>query len=76
MKLLFIRALAHESEACDHVTHLQKVAQLGVGQMIEREFRLRNADGNWVWLRSRETVFVRNPSGNPQQIMGNALDVS
>ncbi|MBR8829953.1 MAG: Adaptive-response sensory-kinase SasA [Chroococcopsis gigantea SAG 12.99] len=40
------------------------------------EFRFLCGDGQWRWLCSYETVFSRDESGKPQQILGIALDVS
>ena len=76
MKPLFVIALSHGAEAGNHAQHWESVAQLGVGQMVEREFRLRSAQGTWVWLRSRENVYIRDRRGNPQQIVGVAIETT
>jgi len=40
------------------------------------EYRVRDKQGNWHWLLSRETPFVRDDSGRICQILGIAQDIS
>jgi PAS domain S-box-containing protein len=46
------------------------------GAVIEVEYRVRHADGSWRWLHCRNTIFVRNLDGNPEQILGTAEDIT
>jgi diguanylate cyclase (GGDEF)-like protein/PAS domain S-box-containing protein len=46
----------------------------GVTRVIE--YRVRDKAGNWHWLLSRETAFVRDPSGMVLQILGIASDIT
>jgi diguanylate cyclase (GGDEF)-like protein/PAS domain S-box-containing protein len=46
----------------------------GVTRAIE--YRVRDKAGNWHWLLSRETAFVRDPSGMVLQILGIASDIT
>ncbi|MCA1990554.1 MAG: PAS domain S-box protein, partial [Coleofasciculus sp. S288] len=46
------------------------------GEVIEDEFRMKNAKGEWRWLHNWEVVFTRNHEGIPQQILGTAADVT
>ncbi len=70
----FVEVLGHPDEAEGHALHLKRLAQCRKGETIERDFRLRAAGGNWVWLRSRESVFESADSGNPLRIVGTATD--
>jgi diguanylate cyclase (GGDEF)-like protein/PAS domain S-box-containing protein len=46
------------------------------GEMLVQEYRLRAADGRWVWIRDEMTV-VRGPAGDdPPLFYGVFLDVS
>jgi PAS domain S-box-containing protein len=45
------------------------------GEVIEIEYRMRQANGEWRWLRSQETVFAKNADGLPVQILGTARDI-
>ena len=76
MSPLFTLALAHPDEIHAHAAHLENLANATEGQVVEREFRLRGATGNWVWLHSRETVFKVGPTGSPQQIVSVATDIT
>ena len=65
-----------------HPDDLPKVQQriqahiLGEAEFYESEHRVRNADGNYVWVRSRGKVVARDEDGNPLRIAGTASDVS
>ncbi|GAB4068652.1 PAS domain-containing protein [Ancylobacter sonchi] len=45
------------------------------GRIIERVFRMRHADGHWVWLRARAEV-VAQENGEPPHLVGIAVDVT
>jgi PAS domain S-box-containing protein len=66
-----------------HPDDLARVAQANEqcqaaedGAVIEAEFRVRHASGEWRWLSTRNTVFGRDGDGNPTQILGAALDIT
>ncbi|MFC5526168.1 EAL domain-containing protein [Rhodanobacter ginsengisoli] len=40
------------------------------------EYRMRDADGAWRWLNSRETPFARDQAGRVSQVLGIAKDVT
>jgi signal transduction histidine kinase/CheY-like chemotaxis protein len=46
------------------------------GELVEHDYRMRRADGEWRWLRSRELIFKRDLSGRPIQILGAAEDIT
>ncbi|NES22653.1 MAG: PAS domain S-box protein [Symploca sp. SIO3E6] len=46
------------------------------GEVIEREYRMKNAQSEWRWLHVWEIVFTRNSDGKPEQILGTAIDVT
>lgn len=45
-------------------------------EIIETEYRMRDAQGEWHWLVSRDTIFARTPEGAAKQILGMGLDIS
>ncbi|MEB3281529.1 MAG: GAF domain-containing protein [Lyngbya sp.] len=54
-------------------------AQMAIGcegDVFEIEYRMKHRDGHWLWLVSRDTVFSRSQSGQPQQILGTANDIT
>ncbi len=46
------------------------------GEIVEIEYRMRHASGEWRWLYSRDTVFTRNADGAPKLILGTAIDIT
>jgi PAS domain S-box-containing protein len=42
----------------------------------QMEYRIRHANGEWVWINDRYNVFSRNEEGLPTQIIGVARDVT
>jgi len=46
------------------------------GEVLELEYRMRDGNGEWRWLRSRDTVFTKNADGLPVQVLGIACDVT
>jgi PAS domain S-box-containing protein len=66
-----------------HPDDFQYVAQLQErfvtakeGEVLENEFRLKNANGEWRWFHNWEVVFTRNSEGLPEQILGTAVDIT
>ncbi|MEI6946384.1 PAS domain S-box protein [Paraflavisolibacter sp. H34] len=46
------------------------------GTVLETEFRLRNREGHYRHLYARQAIFRRNAKGEPEQIIGMALDIT
>jgi len=42
----------------------------------EVEYRLRRADGEWRWFRSRDTLLEVGPDGTAEQSIGTATDIT
>ncbi|HYO87770.1 MAG TPA: PAS domain-containing protein, partial [Candidatus Limnocylindrales bacterium] len=47
-----------------------------VGTVSEKEFRMRHADGNYRWLRARETILELDDQGRPTRLLGVAQDIT
>ena len=56
--------------------HIAALGALADGQSIEREYRFRHRNGEWLWFRSRETPFVRDGAGRVREIVGTATDIT
>jgi len=56
--------------------HMQRLAKTGEGEILEREYRVRNPQGEWCTFFGREMVFARTPDGKVKQIIGTAVDIS
>ena len=60
-----------------HVTeHFQQRILLKEEEILEMEYRLKDAHDRWRWFISRDMVFSRNAEGLPNQILGTATDIT
>jgi diguanylate cyclase (GGDEF)-like protein/PAS domain S-box-containing protein len=55
---------------------LQKCATLQDNEFMEIDYRVRNAQGEWRWLHSRDTVFMRTADGKIKQTFGTSEDIT
>jgi PAS domain S-box-containing protein len=46
------------------------------GEVIEAEYRIRHANGDFRWLSTRLTAFTRTDAGRPHVILGTAQDIT
>ncbi len=46
------------------------------GEIRRLEYRMRHADGHWVWLSAVETAFERGPDGLVKQVVGISQDIT
>lgn len=55
---------------------LQKYAHAKDGEQIINEYRMKHKSGEWRWLVSNETIYLRQPDGSPRQIFGMIHDTT
>jgi diguanylate cyclase (GGDEF)-like protein/PAS domain S-box-containing protein len=48
----------------------------GASELFESEHRVRTANGEWIWVRSRGKVVERDTAGNPLRMAGTARDIT
>ncbi|MBU7584468.1 MAG: PAS domain S-box protein [Nostoc sp. TH1S01] len=72
----FLIKLMHPEDLPLFFVHLQKIATIQDNEILEFEYRMRHADGQWRWFYSRDAVFTRNEDGSPRQIVGTAYDIT
>lgn len=53
-----------------------KYLQASDRDLIENQFRMMHADGDWRWLESRESIFRRDSNGSPSEIFGITYDIT
>ncbi|MDZ8106144.1 MAG: PAS domain S-box protein [Nostoc sp. DedQUE12a] len=68
--------ITHPDDWQKVVTHLQNFTKAKDGEIYEFEFRVRQANGEWCWLYTRETVFSRDADGKINQILGVSTDIT
>ncbi len=55
---------------------VQQVERSKDGDVIECQYRMKHKNGEWRWMHSWDTVFLRQTDGKPQQILGTANDIT
>jgi diguanylate cyclase (GGDEF)-like protein/PAS domain S-box-containing protein len=68
--------LFHPDDLPVIVAHHQAWRVADDGETRKLEYRIRDTDGVWRWLISRETPFAREQDGQVSQILGIANDVT
>jgi len=76
MDPFFWIALGHPEETFAREQHLHSLAECETNEILTSEFRIRAADGRWVWLRARESRFVPAHAPESPQIIGSASDIT
>jgi PAS domain S-box-containing protein len=71
-----IPAVIHPDDLNRVVEHHKAIRDERIKPPFEIEYRLRKADGGWIWLTSSEVVHKRDPDGRPRQILGASLDIT
>ncbi|TVP61674.1 MAG: PAS domain S-box protein [Nodularia sp. (in: Bacteria)] len=72
----FLSSLMHPEDWVRFLEHRQVINVAEDGDILEFEYRMRHANGEWLWFFSRDTVFNRNVDGSPRQIVGTAFDIT
>jgi PAS domain S-box-containing protein len=71
-----LRELVHPDDLRRLTARAAHIMQSGQGEPSPLEYRVQHANGEWRWLRSRETVFRRAGTGTPEQVLGIAQDIT
>ncbi|MDX2214995.1 MAG: histidine kinase dimerization/phosphoacceptor domain -containing protein [Oculatellaceae cyanobacterium bins.114] len=66
-----------------HLDDLMKVTEwrqqwytMTEGSVLQREYRLKQPDGDWHYLQCQETLFSSMDEESPQQVLGVAVDIT
>lgn len=73
---LDLLALLHPDDGDVLLDAGRRAGALADGEVLEQGYRLRHADGTWRWFEVRSTVFARDDSGAPTEILALARDVT
>jgi two-component system cell cycle sensor histidine kinase PleC len=68
-----LQAMVHPDD--DKLADIAKAAVEAQRQPMDHEFRIRNAAGEWIWLRARAELVEDNPSAGPH-LVGIAVDIT
>ncbi len=76
MKSAFFKALLHPDDTPVIESMADRFLKAKDGDIIESEYRLKNAKGEWRWFYSRDIVFKRTSDGLLKLVLGIAQDVT
>lgn len=68
--------LLNPDDLPEYFQSVQKVEQAKDGDVIECQYRMRHKNGEWRWMHSWDTVFLRTSDGKPKQVLGTANDIT
>ncbi|WP_231505957.1 PAS domain S-box protein [Planktothrix serta] len=68
--------LIHPDDYIRLEKHYQKFTTANEDEILEFEYRMKDIQGNWHWLVSRDTIFARTSEGKAKQILGAATDIT
>ena len=69
--------LIHPEDRFPVLAHVKRLLTDSTEDAIHTiEYRMRHADGHWIWLMAQNIVFERDLNGNITQFMGSFLDIS
>ena len=68
--------ILHPDDRDPLAAHHRRAVDLADGEVLEVEYRMRRADGEWRILHGRDTVFARDEHGLVTQLIGTAQDVT
>ncbi len=71
-----LSTLMHPDDRERSQAHCQRLMTSQDGEILEFEYRMHHKNGAWRWFLSRDTVFSRTAAGEPQLILGIALDIT
>ena len=71
-----VDALVHPDDLAPVRTQYRRFDTAPDGEVLEWEFRLRDADGTYRWFHVRATVFDRTDKGRVCRIIGHSRDVT
>ncbi|HIK16840.1 MAG TPA: PAS domain-containing protein [Leptolyngbyaceae cyanobacterium M33_DOE_097] len=70
LKLMHPDDLAILDRQIERLNHAQN------GEIVDYEYRMQHANGEWRWLWSRNTVSTRTPEGLVHQVVGTVHDIT
>ncbi|MCC3490264.1 MAG: PAS domain S-box protein [Microcoleus sp. PH2017_25_DOB_D_A] len=71
-----LQTLVHPEDLSAFFQHIQKFDLSQGGDIIEFQYRMRHKNGEWRWMHSWDTVFLRQADGKPKQILGTSNDIT
>ncbi|MCY7383538.1 MAG: PAS domain S-box protein, partial [Microcoleus sp. CAN_BIN18] len=74
MGTAMMSTLLNPEDLSNFLESVQKVERAKDGDVIECQYRMKHKNGEWRWMHSWDTVFLRTTDGKPKQILVTAND--
>ncbi len=74
--ITFYNNFVHPEDISKRENSKKLLATAKQNEVVETEYRIKDANGLWKWIYNREIVFSRNEDGSPNQILGTIEDIS
>jgi PAS domain S-box-containing protein len=71
-----LRMLLHPDDIAKLVERQRRWYSVSEGDLLQTEYRLKHASGEWRYFQCQETLFATTSDGLPQQILGAAVDIT
>ncbi len=72
----FYSTLVHPDDVMIHEENGKRLRVAKDGELIEGEYRMKHASGEWRWYYFRDIVFERGTDGTPSQFLGTIQDIT
>lgn len=72
----FVNQLLHPDDRRRMPALLARWENVRDGEVLETEYRMRHASGQWRWFLGRETIHLRSDDGKVREIIGTARDMT
>ena len=71
-----LQILMHPDDQTHYYHHFSRIATFEPGMIAKFEYRMRHKDGEWRWLETRDTVFLRDDNGVANQYIGLSSEIT
>ena len=72
----FFNEVLHPEDRAEFIRKITTLDEAPDGTVVNSLFRLKHADGRWIWIQAKENCFGRNSDSQILQILGNGVDVT
>ncbi len=72
----FLPQVVHPDDFPEIIRSVRELAVAGDADIVQMEYRVRTAAGDWRWLYDRVTVFSRDPDGSARETLGTSQDIT
>ncbi|MEO6729871.1 MAG: PAS domain-containing protein [Ferruginibacter sp.] len=72
----FFRSIIHPDDFVAAQSYFQKLQQADDKGVLFFEYRLKDKNGRYRWMRNYESIYWRNALGRPEHVIGVAFDIA